>query len=149
MPKALSIQDIEISMIWLEQMERAQITQVRMASVVGLSESQFSRRMSLARRYRQEQERRESSEPDVDQPEIGDDDALYLELVDERLPESKRHDYYDLRTDATSHDGTGCFVHIGTGRGGPPRRNRLGSGKHVDGGQSYKARNDGLRGGKG
>ncbi len=129
--------------LWLDLVEDGW-TKEEIAEMAGVSLRTVQRRVADAR------ERRESGEPGVDQSEIGDDDAVYLELV-ERVPDHDAGDagWYSLQDDATSHDGTGCFVHIGTGRGGVPRRNRLGTGRHVDSGQSYKARDDGLKGGKG
>ncbi len=126
--------------LWLDLVEDGW-TKEEIAELAGVSLRTVQRRIADAR------ERRESGEPEQDRPEIGDDDAVYLELVDQ--PSDARSGWYDLATDATSHDGTGCFVHVGTGRGGKPRRNRLGTGQHCNNGQNYKARDDGLRGGKG
>ncbi len=111
------------------------------AELAGLSERTIRRRVADAR------ERRETGEFDSDRPEVGDDDVEWLELV-ERFSGYSGHGYYDLSTDTTSADGTTDFVLIGTGRGGVPRRNRIGSGQHVDTGQSYRAKDDGLKGGK-
>ncbi len=109
------------------------------AEMSGVSQRTVQRRIAQAR---------EAGEPDDERPEVGDEDALYLELVD-RSPSAPTRGYYDLSTDDTSHDGTGAFVFLGTGRGGQPRRNRLGTGNHVDSGQSYRSKDDGLKGGMG
>ncbi len=111
------------------------------AELAGLSERTIRRRVADARA------RRELGEFDSDRPEVGDDDAEWLELVSGSGPHP--HPHYDLATDETSSDGTTDFVFVGTGRGGAPRRNRLGTGAHVDTGQSYRAKDDGLKGGKG
>ncbi len=124
--------------LWRDLVEDGWTTD-EIAEMAGVSVRTVQRRIAQAR---------ESSESDDDRPEVGDKDADYLELVD-RSPEHPIRGYYDLATDATSHDGTSAFVFIGTGRGGTPRRNRLGTGKHVDTGQSYRSKDDGLKGGKG
>lgn len=160
MPKRrpkLTTEDIYISLLWLEEMERAQISQRQMAVTVGLSESQFSRRLALARRYRQEEEKQglridlalaPNTEPDDDRPVVGGEDVEWLQLVNQHEHPGD-HGYYDLDTDRTSHDGTTDFVLVGTGRGGMPRRNRLGTGAHVPAGNRYRAEDDGLKGGVG
>ncbi len=109
------------------------------AEMAGVSQRTVQRRVASTRAQ---------GEPEQDRPEIGDEDATYLELVDQP-PNAPTRGYYDLATDDTSHDGTTSFVWIGTGRGGQPRRNRLGTGRHVDSGQSYRGKDDGLKGGKG
>ncbi len=124
--------------LWSDLVEDGWTT-TEIAEMAGVSLRTVQRRIAQAR---------ESDEPEQDRPEVGDAAADYLELVD-RSPERPIRGYYDLATDATSHDGTTDFVWIGTGRGGTPRRNRLGTGKHVDTGQSYRSKDDGLRGGKG
>lgn len=125
--------------LWLDLVDDGWST-LQIAEAVGVSQRWVRQRVAEAR------ERRESGQFEQDRPEIGDDDATWLELVDQ--PGDARP-YYDLATDSTSHDGTGAFVLVGTGRGGVPRRNRLGTGRHVDTGQSYRPRDDGLKGGKG
>ncbi len=122
--------------LWSDLMEDGWSTQ-EIADLAGVSLRTVQRRIANVR----------SAEPDDDRPEIGDEDAVFLELVD-RSPSVPTRGYYDLQTDATSHDGTTDFVFVGTGRGGRPRRNRIGSGRHVDTGQSYCCKDDGMKGGK-
>ncbi len=146
--RPIGVSEIEESLEWLDLYERTEITQSELAEILGFSQGHLSRRLSLARRYRQEQRREQGVGSDDERSEVGDDEATWLELVDRPSMESG-HGFYDLATDSTSADGTGAFVFIGTGRGGPPRRNRLGTGRHVDSGQSYRSKDDGLKGGKG
>ncbi len=110
------------------------------ASMTGLSQRTIQRQVARAR-----DTRAAANDHGAD---VGDD-STWLELVDggDRQPES--HPYYDLRTDQTSSDGTTDFVLVGTGRGGSPRRNRIGTGRHVDTGQRYRGEDDGLKGGVG
>jgi hypothetical protein len=113
-------------------------TTQEIAEMAGVSLRTVQRRIAQIR----------AGEPDDDdRPEVGDD-VDFLELTD-HIPVHPRRGYYDLATDTTSHDGTTDFVFVGTGRGGQPRRNRLGTGRHVDSGQRYTAKDDGLKGGKG
>ncbi len=125
--------------LWSDLVEDGWTT-TEIAEMAGVSLRTVQRRIAQAR---------ESDELEQDRPEVGDDDAEWLELVDGRPEHSLARSYYHLDTDATSHDGTTDFVWVGTGRGGPPRRNRIGTGKHVDTGQSYRSKDDGLKGGKG
>ncbi len=123
--------------LWSDLVEDGWSTQ-EIADLAGVSLRTVQRRIANVR----------SAEPDDERPEIGDEDAEWLELRDS-TPEQAEKAWYSLADDSSSHDGTSAFVWVGTGRGGQPRRNRIGSGRHVDTGQSYKARDDGLKGGKG
>ncbi len=124
--------------LWLDLVEDGWTTE-KIAEMSGMSMRTVQRRIAEARK---------TGDLEQDRLEIGDEDATYLELVD-RSPSSPTRGFYDLTTDQTSHDGTTAFVFVGTGRGGQPRRNRLGTGRHVDSGQRYGAKDDGLKGGKG
>ncbi len=118
------------------------------ASMTGLSQRTIQRRVARARDTR-------AAEADP-QPVVGGEDVEWLELVEER-PRDAVRGYYDLATDQTSHDGTTEFVLIGTGRGGAPRRNRIGTGRIVriessNGAHEpakYRPPGDGLKGGVG
>ncbi len=113
-------------------------TCAEIAEMAGVSLRTVQRRIAQVR----------SGEPDDDDRlEVGDD-LDFLELTD-HVPVHPHRGFYDLGTDTTSHDGTTAFVLIGTGRGGQPRRNRIGTGRHVDSGQRYGTADDGLKGGKG
>ncbi len=112
------------------------------ASMTGLSQRTIQRRVARARDTR-------AAEADPQPMVGGEEDGVWLELTDS-VPLEPTHPYYDLATDATSHDGSGAFCLVGTGRGGQLRRNRLGTGRHVDTGQRYgRGQDDGLKGGVG
>ncbi len=131
--------DLERDTLWLDLVEDGW-TLSQVAELTGYTKQRVHQRVQRAR-----DNRAANSDP---QPMVGDDDAIWLELTDSVPPEPSRA-YYDLTTDSTSHDGSGTFVLVGTGRGRGLRRNRLGTGRHVDSGQRYQDRDDGLKGGKG
>ncbi len=157
--RPITAEQVRESLEWLDWYERGQLTQPELAKVIRISQGHLSRRLALARRYRLEEERQglridlalaPGTGPDDDRAEVGDDEPVWLELVD-RSDDARPsdHPFYDLATDRSSHDGTGSFVLVGTGRGGQPRRNRLGTGRHVDNGQRYRGEDDGMKGGVG
>ncbi len=155
--RRLTPDQIRQSLDYLYIYESTSIGQDELARRFGLSQSQMSRRLALARRYRQEEAQQglkidlalaPGTEPDDDRPVVGGEDVEWLELV-EAVPDMPSRGYYDLESDATSADGTTRFILVGTGRGGQPRRNRIGSGGHVDTGQRYETQKDGLKGGMG
>ncbi len=139
--RPVSEADLSRDALWLDLVEDGW-TLSEIAEMTGYTRQRVQQRVARARDTR-------AAEADP-QPMVGGEDVQWLELVD-RLPgDASRGHYYDLATDATSLDGTTEFVLIGTGRGGQPRRNRLGTGRHVDTGQRYgRGQDDGLKGGVG
>ncbi len=137
--------DLERDALWLDLVEDGW-TCSEIAEMTGYTRQRVHQRVQRARDTR-------AAEVDP-QPVVGGEDVEWLELVDGRNAEhfEQQHirGYYDLSTDETSHDGTTAFVVIGTGRGGMPRRNRLGTGRYVDSGQRYgRGEDNGLKGGVG
>ena len=133
--------------LWLDLVDNGwSMDQIALAA--GVTRQRVQQRLAEARQI----------EPEQDRPEVGDADTDWLELRDAVPEGGSSHPWYRIGTkeeqltsgqgDETSHDGTTSFVFVGTGRGGTPRRNRLGTGRHVDMGQS-QAGTSGLKGGKG
>ncbi len=130
--------DLERDALWLDLVEDGW-TLSEIAEVTGYTRQRVHQRVQRARDTR-------AAEVDP-QPVVGGEDAQWLELVSGPGPHP--HPHYHLGTDRTSLDGTTEFVLVGTGRGGQPRRNRLGTGRHVDSGQRYRDDGDKLKGGVG
>ncbi len=127
--------------MWLDLVEDGW-TLSEIAEMTGYTRQRIQQRVARARDTR-------AAEADPQPMVGGEEDGVWLELTDS-IPIEPIHPYYDLATDRTSADGTSAFVLVGTGRGGQPRRNRIGTGRHVDTGQRYgRGQDDGLKGGVG
>ncbi len=133
---------MERDRLWLDLSEAGwSCSEIAEITGAGVTRQRVQQRIQRARDTR-------AAEADP-QPVVGGEDAQWLELVD-HVPIGSVHPWYDLGSDQTSSDGTTDFVLVGTGRGGQPRRNRLGTGRHVDSGQQYgRGEDDGLKGGVG
>ncbi len=133
---------MERDRLWLDLSEAGwSCSEIAEISGAGVTRQRVHQRVQRARDTR-------AAEVDP-QPAVGGEDGVWLELIDGRDRQPAGHPYYDLASDQTSSDGTTDFVLVGTGRGGQPRRNRLGTGRHVDTGQRYRDDGDGLKGGVG
>src|SRR6185312_16162927 len=95
-------EDLEFDLVLLRLYEAEGRTTYELATVAGLSQSQISRRLARARRYRQERDRREQEAERRIERDDEPDDLPFVALTSD--PGREVAGWYDLDTDECSID---------------------------------------------